>query len=163
MKLRCRRNLGLARFTLLPTGYLSVFTNEDLLEYSCTDSFMNCLWPSLCGQRVGSCFVAERIWEMRLGGQVSKDVLNDSALSGGSVARLKGHGDILLASWLYGVWRTGWNIYPGGRSLGGNFWVTVPAPPSQEDGEFLSLCGLARICHGTSAWWALLCAMLILL
>ena len=50
-------------------------------------------------------------------------------------------------------------IYPGGRSSGGNFWVIVPAPPSQEDGEFLSLCGLARICHGTGAWWALLCAM----
>ena len=120
---------------------------------------MNCLWPSLCGQRVGSCFVAERIWEMRLGDQVSKDVLSDSTLLGGSVARLKGHSEVLLASWLYGVWRTGWNIYLGGRSSGGNFWVIVPAPPSQEDGAFLSLCGLARICHGTGAWWALLCAM----
>ena len=61
---------------------------------------MNCLWPSLCGQRVGSCFVAERLWEMRIGGEVSRDVLSDSTLSGGHVGRLRGHSEVLLASWL---------------------------------------------------------------
>ena len=44
----------------------------------------------------------------------------------------------------------------GGRGCGGDFLVFVPAPPSRDKEEFLSLCGLARICHGTGAWWVAL-------